>query len=143
MAAHDNKDCVCTRFLLGSPAPLFGTGLSIFHNYQKLGVKAFDNLRKSALKIQSKAIDTALSSLYALDRQISHLELGKQQVIKIIETMHALFSPKAEVAPSWTEFGGNHIDHQHGHVLCASVDMDILAYTTPKRLDAIRIHSDT
>lgn len=98
-------------------------------------------------KIQFKAIDTALSSLYALDRQISHLELGRQQAIQIIEAVQASFSPKAEAtlfnSPGRTEIGGNYTGHQHGHVLCASVDMDILAYTTPKRLDAIRIHSDT
>ena len=38
----------------------------------------------------------------------------------------ALFS-----APGRTEIGGNHTDHQHGHVLCGSVDMDTLACAAP------------
>ena len=42
-----------------------------------------------------------------------------------------------------TEIGGNYTGHQHGHVLCASVDMDMLACVAPNRLDAVRIHSDT
>lgn len=98
-------------------------------------------------KIQFKAIDTALSSLYALDRQISHLELGRQQAIQIIEAVQASFSPKAEAtlfnSPGRTEIGGNYTGHQHGHVLCVSVDMDMLACVAPNRLDAVRIHSDT
>lgn len=48
----------------------------------------------------------------------------------------ALFS-----APGRTEIGGNHTDHQHGHVLCASVDLDILACAAPNCSDVIRIHS--
>ena len=30
-------------------------------------------------------------------------------------------------APGRTEIGGNHTDHQHGRVLAASVDMDMIA----------------
>ncbi len=44
--------------------------------------------------------------------------------------------------PGRTEIGGNHTDHQHGHVLCASVDVDILACAAPNGTDAVRILSD-
>lgn len=43
--------------------------------------------------------------------------------------------------PGRTEIGGNHTDHQHGHVLCASVDRDILACAAPNYLNCIRVHS--
>ncbi|NJP40723.1 galactokinase [Oscillospiraceae bacterium HV4-5-C5C] len=33
--------------------------------------------------------------------------------------------------PGRTEIMGNHTDHQHGHVLCASVNMDIIAAVVP------------
>lgn len=44
--------------------------------------------------------------------------------------------------PGRTEIGGNHTDHQHGHVLCASVDMDILACAAPNGTDRVRILSE-
>lgn len=49
----------------------------------------------------------------------------------------ALFS-----GPGRTELGGNHTDHQHGHVLCASVDMDMLACAAPNGRNVIRIQSE-
>ncbi|MFQ7241528.1 galactokinase, partial [Agathobaculum sp.] len=44
--------------------------------------------------------------------------------------------------PGRTEIGGNHTDHQHGHVLCGSVDLDMLACAAPNGLDVIRVHSE-
>ena len=48
----------------------------------------------------------------------------------------ALFS-----APGRTELGGNHTDHQHGRVLAASVDLDILAAAAPNQSGMIRVQS--
>ncbi len=45
-------------------------------------------------------------------------------------------------APGRTELGGNHTDHQHGRVLCAAVESDILACAAPNGLGLIRIHSE-
>ncbi len=44
--------------------------------------------------------------------------------------------------PGRTEIGGNHTDHQHGHVLCASVDMDILACAAPNGTGTARVMSE-
>ena len=44
--------------------------------------------------------------------------------------------------PGRTEIGGNHTDHQHGHVLCGSVDMDMLACAAPNGKNVIRICSE-
>ena len=44
--------------------------------------------------------------------------------------------------PGRTEIGGNHTDHQHGHVLCGSVDMDMLACAAPNGQNTIRIQSE-
>ncbi len=41
-----------------------------------------------------------------------------------------------------TEIAGNHTDHQHGHVLCASVDMDIIAVVSPNNENIIRLKSE-
>ena len=49
----------------------------------------------------------------------------------------ALFS-----APGRTELGGNHTDHQHGRVLAAGVDLDILAAAAPNASGLIRVQSE-
>ena len=45
-------------------------------------------------------------------------------------------------APGRTEIGGNHTDHQHGRVLCGSVDLDMLACAALNDKDVIRIVSE-
>lgn len=49
----------------------------------------------------------------------------------------ALFS-----APGRTEIGGNHTDHQHGRVLCGSVDLDTLACAAPNGTRLVRVASE-
>ncbi len=45
-------------------------------------------------------------------------------------------------APGRTEIGGNHTDHQHGCVLAAAVDLDILAAVAENGTNKIRVLSD-
>ena len=49
----------------------------------------------------------------------------------------ALFS-----APGRTELGGNHTDHQHGRVLAAAVNLDLLAAAAPNGSQVIRLCSE-
>lgn len=49
----------------------------------------------------------------------------------------ALFS-----APGRTEIGGNHTDHQHGRVLAASVDMDMIAAASQVEAQEICVQSE-
>ena len=51
-------------------------------------------------------------------------------------------TPVLYSAPGRTELGGNHTDHQHGHALCASVDLDMLACAAPNASDRIRVISE-
>lgn len=44
-------------------------------------------------------------------------------------------------APGRTEIGGNHTDHQHGHVLTASINLDTIAVVA-KKADMINIRSE-
>ena len=58
---------------------------------------------------------------------------------------HALFgegAPRIWSAPGRTEIGGNHTDHQHGKVLAASVDMDMLAAAAANGSDTVRVKSE-
>lgn len=43
--------------------------------------------------------------------------------------------------PGRTELGGNHTDHQHGHGLAASVNLDTIACVVPNNSQTIRIKS--
>ena len=45
-------------------------------------------------------------------------------------------------APGRTEIGGNHTDHQHGRVLAASVDMDMIAAACANDSGMIRVKSE-
>lgn len=45
-------------------------------------------------------------------------------------------------APGRTELGGNHTDHQHGCVLAAGVNLDILAAVAVNERGTIRVQSD-
>ena len=45
-------------------------------------------------------------------------------------------------APGRTEIGGNHTDHQHGHVLAGSVNVDTIAIAAPNGTNVIRIQSE-
>lgn len=45
-------------------------------------------------------------------------------------------------APGRSEIGGNHTDHQHGCVLAAAIDMDVLAAAAPNGKNSIRLLSE-
>ena len=87
--------------------------------------------------------DPALISLYGTAK----LPAARNRALRLAERFAADFPAvfdRAELfsAPGRTEIGGNHTDHQHGHVLCGSVDMDTLACAAPNGLRVIRVHSE-
>ena len=92
--------------------------------------------------------DQALAPLYALDGTQESLEQARERAIRVTQGLMNAFSP-AETAqaalfsgPGRTEIGGNHTDHQHGHVLCGSVDLDMLACACPNGTNTVRILSE-
>ena len=60
-----------------------------------------------------------------------------RSVAELANTPIALFS-----APGRTEIGGNHTDHQHGHVLAGSVNLDIIAAAQINGTNLIRVLSE-
>ena len=92
--------------------------------------------------------DKALAALYALDGAPDSLKKARDRACHAAEAFMNTFTP-AETAqtalfsgPGRTEIGGNHTDHQHGRVLCGSVDMDMLACAAPNGKQVIRILSE-
>lgn len=92
--------------------------------------------------------DKTLAGLYALDGTRSSLEAARARAIHVVERFQESFAPDEGVraalftGPGRTEIGGNHTDHQHGHVLCGSVDLDMLACAAANDLRMIRIFSE-
>lgn len=93
-------------------------------------------------KLNSGQLDGALAALYA------DVPSARQRALSVAEGWHKTFGrgDDAQVmlvsAPGRTELGGNHTDHQHGCVLCGSVDLDALACVGQNGLDRIRIYSE-
>ena len=92
--------------------------------------------------------DSALALLYAPSGSESDLDAARQRALQLVETYDANFasgeSSQAALfsAPGRSEIGGNHTDHQHGHVLCAGVNLDMLACAAPNGQKVIRIRSE-
>lgn len=65
--------------------------------------------------------------------------------LEVIDEFEKTFGKTEELAlftaPGRTEIGGNHTDHQHGCVLAASVNLDVIAAARPNGTNQIRIQS--
>ena len=98
--------------------------------------------------LRSGTRDQTLAGLYALDGSADSLDRARERAIRVAEGFQTAFDPDGQAdaalfsGPGRTEIGGNHTDHQHGHVLCGSVDLDMLACAAPNRLNVIRILSE-
>ncbi len=91
--------------------------------------------------LSSSSYDEKLKSLYVT-------EDVKTQKLRILHIMDGFTEAFAErditifSAPGRTELGGNHTDHQHGKVLAASVNLDIIACAAKNESNVIRIISE-
>ena len=68
-----------------------------------------------------------------------------ERIDALIERFHSLYGeaePGVWSAPGRTEISGNHTDHQHGKVLAASVNMDMLAAAAPNGTNTVHIASE-
>ena len=86
--------------------------------------------------------DAPLSAVYTAEG----LDQTRARAVRVAQALADTFAPQGDAAlfsgPGRTELGGNHTDHQHGRVLCASVDMDMLACAVPNGLNVIRVQSE-
>ena len=89
--------------------------------------------------------DQALAALYALDGSAQRLAEARERAVGLTEAFTAQYGDARGAAlfsgPGRTEIGGNHTDHQHGRVLCGSVDLDMLACAAPNGRNVVRIQS--
>ena len=110
-------------------------------------VRAMSDCTQLLTALKNGAHDQALAALYALDGTDRKLDEARARAVRTVEAFAARRGADAQGAvlfsgPGRTEIGGNHTDHQHGHVLCGSVDMDMLACAAPNGLEVIRVRSE-
>lgn len=86
--------------------------------------------------------DAAFTKLYGA----SAVQEQRKRYTDLIDEFEKKYGTSRTVrlysAPGRTEIGGNHTDHQHGRVLCGSVDLDMLACAAPNGTDLVRIQSE-
>ena len=91
-------------------------------------------------RLRAGALDAQLTRLYGAEG----LEAARSRCASVISGFTKTFESLPEAffsAPGRTELGGNHTDHQHGRVLAAGVDLDILAAVSPNQSGMIRVQS--
>lgn len=95
-------------------------------------------------RIGSGALDEKLRLLYQADA--AELRRQTKRYVDAAECFEALFPERDEVrlfsVPGRTEVGGNHTDHQHGCVLAAGVNLDIIAVAAKRPDSQIEIKSE-
>lgn len=95
-------------------------------------------------QLQEGTLNPFLSQLYAV-RQ-SEVAPYAARLLHVIDSFENRFGHKDGIrlfsAPGRTELGGNHTDHQLGHVLAASVNLDIVAAVRPTEDETICICSE-
>ena len=105
------------------------------------------NLKTLEQDLSSGVYDAVLTKLYAPGGEEEVLKKARERAMHVVRNFGSVFPEDTEQAalfsgPGRTEIGGNHTDHQHGHVLCGSVDLDILACAAPNGENRIRIISE-
>ncbi len=93
-------------------------------------------------KISDGGYDAAFEKLYGAKA----VEAQRARYLKAIEEFEKLYPNRAEVeifsAPGRSEVGGNHTDHQHGCVLAAAVNLDVISITAFHEDGVIRLKSE-
>ena len=94
--------------------------------------------------LTSGALDEKLEALCA-SKDAEILAAYRERLMQALDAFAAQFGTEREVAlfsaAGRTELGGNHTDHQRGHVLAASVNLDIIAVAAMRDDDLVQVKS--
>ena len=91
---------------------------------------------------QSGKYAELLKDIYIDESVIAHQE---ERYVKAMAEYQKLYGDReVEVysAPGRSEVGGNHTDHQHGHVLAAAVNLDFLACVALNGTSVVHFQSE-
>ncbi len=92
-------------------------------------------------KLSSGELDEILAPLYG-----QHISSRRDRLIALCESYAEYFGANDDISlfsvPGRSELSGNHTDHNHGRVIAASIDLDIIAAATPRSDGIIRLKSE-
>ena len=84
---------------------------------------------------------SAYTHLYGED-----IAFQTERYIKAVREFAKLYGEDREVfvfsVPGRTEVSGNHTDHNHGRVLAAAIDRDVIAVASPSEAPLVRVRSE-
>lgn len=88
------------------------------------------------------ALDAQLTTLYGVEALVAQ----RERWLSALDKFALLYGDERQVSlfsvPGRSEVSGNHTDHNHGRVLCASVDLDCIAVAARREDGVISIHSE-
>ncbi len=95
-------------------------------------------------KLKENACRDQLAYIYACEPE--ETEKYAKRFEKVIGGFAKTFGESEEIrlfsAPGRTEIGGNHTDHQHGCVLAASLNLDVIGAVSLNGTNTVRIQSE-
>ena len=101
------------------------------------------NIASAVEAIRQGTYDETLKKLYP--RYNADPEKYKSRIEALLKAYTEHFAEPVDIhlfsAPGRIEVGGNHTDHQHGNVLAAAIDRDMLAAAALNGTDKIRVFS--
>ncbi len=100
------------------------------------------NTKQLIVEFDRQEYDNLLLDIYVDPKVLSYQRTRYIKAIKEFETLYGESSVDIYSAPGRTEVGGNHTDHQHGEVLAAAVNLDIIAVVGKNAEEKIKIVSD-
>jgi galactokinase len=90
--------------------------------------------------ITSGGADAAFTALYG------DAAGKRQRALDAIAAFGRLYGEEGEImllsVPGRSELSGNHTDHNHGRVIAASIDLDIIAVVRPREDSTVRLQSE-
>ncbi len=100
------------------------------------------NVCRIKAALSAGELDNNLIAVYGADAVLYQ----RQRYIGAVDTFAALYGEEREVrlfsVPGRSEISGNHTDHNHGRVIAAAVNVDIIAVASMNNGGTIRIKSE-
>lgn len=101
-------------------------------------MKSMKNINELRAEMESGVYDSRLKDIYVDEKMVPY---NRERYVKAIDRFKELYrEEEVELysAPGRSEVCGNHTDHQNGHVLATSINLDAIAIVT--RTDDMTIH---
>ncbi len=102
------------------------------------------NTNELKTKLENGDYGEKLAYMYACEKEEAKMYAGR--FLSVIAGYEETFGKTEDIrlfsAPGRTEIGGNHTDHQHGCVLAASLNLDVIGAASLNGTNKVRIKSE-